>query len=153
MTVVPRQAACHPDAGATGGGDAGADDAGAASDYGPTRYGTEADDDDCKYHVSYSVTPVYENYDATFTVTATYTNDGKPLTGAHPYAEVFLNDKHPAPPTSQNQNETQPGVYKIGPIRFDAAGTWTVRFHFYQDCVDLLEESPHGHVAFFVDVP
>jgi hypothetical protein len=28
-----------------------------------------------------------------------------------------------------------------------------VRFHFYEDCLDLLPDSPHGHAAYFIDVP
>ncbi|MGO9766401.1 MAG: hypothetical protein ACLPM8_12180, partial [Myxococcaceae bacterium] len=41
------------------------------AEYGDTNFGTEAADDDCKYNVSVSVTPVYENSNATFTVIAT----------------------------------------------------------------------------------
>jgi hypothetical protein len=37
-------------------------------------------------------------------------------------------------------------------VRFDASGKWTVRFHFSADCADAVD-SPHGHVAFFVNVP
>ena len=48
--------------------------------------------------------------------------------------------------------ETSPGNYTIGPVKFDAAGNWNVRFHFHDECTDS-EESPHGHVAFFVKVP
>ena len=33
------------------------------------------------------------------------------------------------------------------------AGDWTVRFHFYENCNDAPEDSPHGHAAFFVHVP
>jgi hypothetical protein len=150
IVVVPSQAACHPDAGTQGSGDS--DGGTDQSDYGPTHYSTEADDDDCKYHVSYTSTPIYENYDVKFTVTATYLDDGKPLTGAYPFAEVFLNDKHPAPPTNQNYREVEPGVYHVGPVRFDAPGKWTVRFHFFEACVDLEDDSPHGHAAFYIQV-
>jgi len=38
-------------------------------------------------------------------------------------------------------------------ITFDAAGDWTVRYHFYEDCNDAPEDSPHGHAAFLVHVP
>ena len=49
-------------------------------------------------------------------------------------------------------------MYKVGPIRFDAAGNapghyWTVRFHLYEECNDSPEDSPHGHAAFYVSVP
>jgi hypothetical protein len=140
-------AECTPDAGAAA--DAGADP---GPDYGPTIYGTEGDDDDCKYHVKYTVSPIYENWDVTFTVTATKTVDGTPLTGASPRAEVYLDDKHPAPNTGSTATETSPGTYSVGPIQFDAPGRWTVRFHFYEDCSDLSELSPHGHAAFYIDV-
>jgi hypothetical protein len=46
-----------------------------------------------------------------------------------------------------------PGTYSVGPVRFDQAGRWFVRFHFYETCSDAPEDSPHGHVAFWVDVP
>ncbi len=134
--------------------DAGADQ----SDYGPTLYGTEADDDDCKYHVKWSVSCVTENRDVTFNVTVTKKTDGKPLTGAHPRLEVFLpnaddSSEHPAPNSGQAQKETAAGVYTIGPVRFDEPGKWTARFHFREECVDLTEDSPHGHAAFYIDVP
>jgi hypothetical protein len=119
----------------------------------PVLFGTEGDDDDCKYHVTWSSTDVYENQDVTFTVTVTNKTDGKPTTGAMPYAEVFLSDTHPAPNTDANATESPAGTYAIGPIRFDAAGRWTVRYHFFHDCTDVSEESPHAHVAFYVDVP
>ena len=45
------------------------------------------------------------------------------------------------------------GKHKIGPIHFDAAGQWTIRFHIYEECSELLETSPHGHVAFYIAVP
>lgn len=141
------QAACSaPDGGIS-------DDGGTVVDYGPTLYNQEGDDDDCKYHVKWTSTPVYKNKSVTFTVEATRRTDDQPLTGAYPRAEVYLNDTHPAPNTPQKPNEISPGKYTVGPIKFDASGRWTVRFHFYEDCVDLTEDSPHGHAAFYVDVP
>jgi hypothetical protein len=65
---------------------------------------------------------------------------------------VFLNDTHPAPNTDQKSTEGPDGTYRVGPIRFDGKGQWTVRFHFHEDCDDS-ETSPHGHAAFFVSVP
>jgi YtkA-like len=122
-------------------------------DYGPTRYNSEADDDDCKYHVKFTVSPVRQNDNVTFTVTANYKFDGTPATGFPIDAEVFLNDTHPAPNSGQATTEKGGGVYEVGPIKFDAAGQWTVRFHFHHDCQDTTEDSPHGHVAFFISVP
>jgi hypothetical protein len=128
-------------------------DGSVAADYGPTLYNSESDDDDCKYHVKFSSTPIYENTNVTFTVTATQKADGGVATGANVVAEVFLNSTHPAPNTNQSASESPAGTYKVGPIQFDQKGQWTVRFHLHEDCEDVLEDSPHGHVAFFIAVP
>ena len=147
------QAVCH----LTGDGGTGGD---MTPDYGPTMDDSSGDDDDCKYHVSWTSTPIGENRDVTFTVVATTKTDGKPLgssTGAgadaNPLAEIYLNDTHPAPNTNQVATETTPGTYTIGPVQFDAPGNWTVRFHFYEVCSDVADDSPHGHAAFYVQVP
>jgi hypothetical protein len=65
---------------------------------------------------------------------------------------VFLTDTHPAQPPGE-ATEAAGGKYTVGPIKFDAPGNWTVRFHFYEECSDVPEDSPHGHAAFFVHVP
>jgi hypothetical protein len=147
-------ASCHPDAGppddAGGGGDGGTEE---------TRFNAESDDDDCKYHLSWTSTPVRENTDVTFTVTATNKTDKSALTPPAGYAgdpiraEVFLNETHPAPNSGEKGAMTSPGTYTAGPIHFDKPGRWTVRFHFFEDCDDTVEDSPHGHAAFYVDVP
>jgi hypothetical protein len=150
LIVQPTSAeACHPDAGED---DAGEDDDG-ASDFGPTHDGTLAYDDDCKYQVSWKSTDVRAGDDVTFTVIATDLSTNAALTGANMYAEVFLNDTHPGDTARAVTTEKPPGNYTIGPVRFDASGTWTVRFHLFGDCADASEDSPHGHAAFFVDVP
>jgi hypothetical protein len=153
--VVASQAACHPaetDAGHDH-DDAGEADGGEpASDYGPTLYNSEGEDDDCKYHVKWTSTAVAKDTDVTLAIVATNRNNQSPVAGATPYAEIFLNDTHPGPNTKVMTTETSPGNYTIGPVRFDASGKWNVRFHFAADCADG-EESPHGHVAFFVNVP
>ena len=122
-------------------------------DYGSTLFNSEGDDDDCKYHVKFTSSGVRQDNDATFNVTATEKASGNPATGANMYAEVYLSDTHPAPNTNQQTVETGGGNYRIGPVRFDAPGRWTVRFHIHAECVDLAADSPHGHVAFFLDVP
>jgi len=127
-------------------------DAGAVV-YGPTLYNSEANDDECKYHVKFTSTPIRRDQNATFTVTATTLADGHPATGANIDGEVFLNATHPAPNSGQQTTEKSGGVYDIGPIKFDAAGRWTVRFHLHEDCQNTAPDSPHGHVAFFIDVP
>src|SRR4051794_20771582 len=61
--VVVDPAVCHvmPDAGepAEAGADAGM--AGATTDYGPTEFNAEGEDDDCKYHVKWESTAVAQN--------------------------------------------------------------------------------------------
>jgi hypothetical protein len=133
--------------------DAGEPDGGVPiSDYGDTMFNAEGNDDDCKYHVSWTSTPVRKGANVTFTVTLTKLADGTPATGAGVRAEVYLNDTHPAAPPPQAA-ESSGGNYAVGPIMFDAPGNWTVRFHFYEQCSDVPEDSPHGHAAFFVRVP
>jgi len=154
VTVDPM--ACMPPMTDAGAGDAVADamptDGGTSNPYGDTMFNAEGDDDDCKYHVKWTSTPVQQGTDVTFNVTMTYKKDGTPVRMSPQRAEVFLNDTHPAPNSSQKGSETSPGVYAVGPIRFDATGRWTVRFHFHEECDDS-ETSPHGHAAFYVDVP
>jgi hypothetical protein len=128
-------------------------DAAPQSDYGPTLFNQSGDDDDCKYHVEWTSSPIYENYDVTFHIVVTTKWGNQPATGAKPYAEILLSDTHGAPPTDQHGTETSPGHYDVGPVQFDAPGNWTVRFHVYSDCLDLVDTSPHGHAAFFVKVP
>ena len=125
------------------------------NDYGDTMYGAEGDDDDCKYHVKWSMSSVAENSPVTFTVTATRLVENTPLTGAATRAEVFLSTTHPAPNTTPEQGVTEgpPGTYTITPVVFDASGAWTVRFHFYEVCDDTIDNSDHGHAAFYVTIP
>jgi hypothetical protein len=137
------------------------DENGTDGAYGSTLYGTEGDDDDCKYHVSYTASPICENNGTYFVVTANYlTRDSAPLTGASTFAELCLSNTHPAPaidarPPSGDQQvvEGPPGTYTVGPLQFDAPGIWTVRFHFNEFCCDVADNSPHGHAAFHVTVP
>lgn len=152
------------DAGAPS-GDAGASPApgpcGENSDfYGGTQFGTEGDDDDCKYHLSYTASPICQNNGTYFVVEATYLATNAPATNASASAELCLSDTHPAPavdgrPPSGKQQvvEGPPGTYTIGPVQFDAPGDWTVRFHFSEFCCDVADDSPHGHAAFHVTVP
>lgn len=123
------------------------------SEYGETQYNAEGNDDDCKYRVKFSVTPIQKGTAATFTATITSLATNQPVTGAMTRPEVFLSDTHPAPNSGADTTESPPGTYVIKPIQFDAAGKWTMRFHFFEDCVDNVEDSPHGHVAFYVNVP
>ncbi len=164
------QASCMPvfDSGTpvdAGTSDAGASDAGSVADsgvvdagpppgeYGPTLYNQEGDDDDCKYHVKWTSTPIYEDYNVTFSATVTSRVDGSAVKGANTIVEVYLNDTHPAPNTNPVTTDNGDGSYSIGPIQFDASGQWTVRFHIFEQCDDTLDDSPHGHAAFYINVP
>jgi hypothetical protein len=143
----------------TGTSDGGAaEDSGAmqpAADIGATLYNSEGYDDDCKYHVSFTTTPIRENVGVTFTVTLTGLDPAGPATGADIFPEVYLTPTQPAPnaPTKTTETPAGSGIYKVGPILFDMPGDWTVRFHFYEICSDDPEDSPHGHAAFFIHVP
>lgn len=156
------------DAAATGddagsGVDAGNDGTCGESDYGPTNFGTSASDDDCKYDVSWTSTPVCENGNVYFTVTAkrragldggASLSDEPPLTGASVSAEVYYNDCATiAPNSGQATSELGNGAYKVGPIQFSKSGKWVVRFHFNECCSDDPVDSPHGHAAFWINVP
>lgn len=135
-------------------------DAGAATgpQFGGPMYGSSADDDDCKYYISWVSTPIQENADTYFTMTAIRLADGKPASCAQVRPEVYLSATHPAAPPRDPASEIAPGVYKVGPIRFDAPGNtpghyWTIRFHLYEECNDTADDSPHGHAAFYLSVP
>lgn len=163
--VAVDPAACHPadagdgrehghDAGAEAGADAGAapGEVDEANEYGATRFGSEGDDDECKYHVAWTSSPVAQNSDVTLQIVASHRADSSPVVGAEPYSDIFLDATHPGPTTDVKTVETSPGHYTVGPVLFDKAGKWNVRFHFSAGCADG-DESPHGHVAFFVNVP
>jgi hypothetical protein len=143
---------------------AGASDCNAEHDaeYGETLYNDRGDDDDCKYEAHWTSTPIRLNENVTFTVMATDLTTGKPLEplddGTLPLSRIEI--YQPCKPTrrapvqdySAKFAETAPGEYTGGPISFDQSGRWVVRFHFYEQCSDG-DTSPHGHIAFFVDVP
>jgi hypothetical protein len=120
--------------------------------YGDTMFNSQGADDDCKYNLTFTVSPVSRNTDETFTLKMTYLADGSPVAGAGASVEASLSSTHPAPNSGQRTTESPAGTYGIGPVRFDAPGRWTVRFHLFEDCNDS-DTSPHGHAAFFVDVP
>ena len=139
-------------------GDDGGDDGGQplASDYGDTLYNAQGADDDCKYDVQWTASPIRQNTDVTFTVTVKRRADnGAPETGGDVTLEIFLTDTHPGNTGNAVSTESPAGsgIYKVGPARFDMPGKWTVRFHFNELCSDEPKDSPHGHVAFFVTVP
>jgi hypothetical protein len=158
-------ASCHPDAGAdAGGNEAGA---GEACPWGATMFGHEGDDDDCKYHVVWTSTPICENTNVLFTVAlTTIANGNGPVAGIPGgiIIEAFIpvtldaacdNQGSTASPSTGNFLTETPagsGIYQ-GPVVFNAPGEWTLRFHIHEECADLLPDSPHGHAAFHIDVP
>jgi hypothetical protein len=151
-------------------------------DYGATMFGpgsdggpmvVEGDDDDCKYHVSWTSTPICKSsvLGVIFTVTVTYlgTNPPVPVTnlpwGILPEAYIPTTLNTPCddatthasptqfdPSSGLQQTSSTSGVYE-GPVIFDESGEWTLRFHIHEECSDLLANSPHGHAAFHITVP
>jgi len=128
-------------------------DAGTAPDeaYPDPHNGTQAADDDCKYDVSYGIDCA--GGAATLTVTVTDRTTHMGITGAAPTIEAQLGNAHPLPNPSPVTTEVGNGVYKISGVHFDMSGTWLVRFHFFEMCLDTEETSKHTHVAFNVSVP
>src|SRR4051812_2981695 len=104
-TQETAESACHPAPVDAGPADAGEPD----NEYGPTVFNAESDDDDCKYHLRWSSSPIHENTDVDFTLAVTTLSDGKPLSGAKPRLEVFLDETHPAPNTNQIVTESPAG--------------------------------------------
>jgi hypothetical protein len=157
--ILVSQASCHlvPDAAAPGGDDGGASDDG-GEPAPEIHFNAESDDDDCKYHVKFTATPVLVNQNVTFNVTVTkLAENNAPAANADVVIESYVanNDLHVIPNSGQKATENPPnsGKYLVGPIRFDMSGRWVVRFHFYETCDDIFDDSPHGHVGFYYDVP
>jgi hypothetical protein len=134
--------------------DGGDTDAGPPEPLPDPSVGTSNNDDDCKYKVSFTYDCVQKGMPGTvFVVTLkSSTMNNMPVSGANAYVEAFLNANHPA---GGNTGSTEPsdGTYRIGPVVFDQSGQWTVRFHFFGDCSDTPEDSPHAHAAFLINVP
>jgi hypothetical protein len=163
MTQVVDPASCQTIAG-TGGDDGGSPDSGSgfACVYGDTMYGMESDDDDCKYHVTWTnLTPICEGAGGVTFKVVVATKAGSPAAGAKTRAEAFItsaadagcdiDSKHVGPNSGVLLQEAPAGTY-TGRIEFDSPGLWTVRFHFHEECFDA-PGSPHGHAAYHVTVP
>ena len=120
------------------------------------RYSNVAYDDDCKYGVSFQNSCLALNTPVTFNVTLKRKADGSAATGADPNSpEIYLaaDASHISPSNNIKAPEGPAGTYAIGPIVFDKSGRWVVRFHYFESCSDVPADSPHGHVAFYIDVP
>lgn len=147
LTVDPAE--CHPDAAAEEQGDGGGDG------YPATNCGNEADDDDCKYHVKVTSTPIIKDQDVTLTVQLTNVVGGAAVSGnaLKSMEQRTVEGVHIGPVEATfTETPANSGVYKTSPIKFDASGRWLIRFHIREDCADS-PTSPHGHIAFFIDVP
>jgi hypothetical protein len=152
------------------GGDAAAPDSGDPcpgdmNAYGATMYNNWGADDDCKYDVAWQSTPICKGQPVYFSVVVTKREDGTPLTGVetggqfvpgNPRPDVVLDCDHPIPNTPTPRDPSPavaPGTYVVGPIVFDESGDWVFRFHFNEECLDIADDSPHGHAAFHIQVP
>lgn len=124
-------------------------------DHHPILTGREADDDNCKYHVRFENTCVAVNQPVTFTLSLTRLFDNAPGTGTVPSnPEIYREeDGRISPSNNITATEGPLGTYEIGPVVFDAPGRWVVRFHYFGNCSELQADSPHSHVAFYIDVP
>jgi hypothetical protein len=143
-----------------------ADGGAAEPEFGDTMFNAAGDDDDCKYSVSYTDSPTAKvNQSMSFKLVLKKLADGTPATGAagpngeDVNIEGFLStqESHVLPNTTPGMTATETpagsGIYTISPVVFDKSGRWVVRFHFNENCTDNLDDSPHGHAAFFFDVP
>lgn len=126
---------------------------GGVAELGAPLFNAEGDDDDCKYHLTVRSTAVTRSAPVTFTLVGTDKAGGGPMTGAETALEALRSDTHPAPNAGTTTAEGPAGTYTVGPVAFDGPGRWTLRFHFFHRCTDAAEDSPHGHVAFSLDVP
>jgi hypothetical protein len=141
-----------------GAGGAGADHEHAEGGEEPfeVRYNDHAADDDCKYDTSFSTSCLEVNKPVTLTLKLRERASGNFGKGAVPNGpEIYLADEpgHISPSLGITATEGPSGQYAIKPIIFDVSGRWVVRFHYFEECSDVPEDSPHGHVAFYVDVP
>jgi hypothetical protein len=154
MNVPPitvSQASCRTDAGAPPEGDGGEPEP-------PVQNNTEADDDDCKYHIRWTSTPIYRGMPVTFTVTVTNKANNTPIpfpanAGFEVAGVLASDDTVVLPNTSPMQMLGMNGMWTFGPVRFDNSGDWKITFHIREDCSDNEEDSPHGHATFLVRVP
>jgi hypothetical protein len=131
--------------------DAGADNGG----FGDTMNNSAGNDDDCKYFVSFTTSGgICKGSGVYFTTSLKDSIMMQPVPHATNVRPEVFNTTTMAPVNTSTSmtSETAAGVYKIGPITFPSSGGYTVRFHFFENCTDT-PSSPHGHAAFFINVP
>jgi len=118
------------------------------------RFNAEGEDDDCKYHVTWTATPICFDATVTFEVTVAARFDNAPQVGAAPRIEAHLTNDvgHTLPESGQRTVELGGGRYEVGPVHFDASGQWEMTIHLYEEC-NRTVHSPRGQITFFVDVP
>jgi hypothetical protein len=140
--IMVSQASCHPPA------DAGAppDNTDGGEPEPETHFNGVADDDDCKYHVVWSSSPVAVNQPVTLSLMLTkLAENNAPASNADVVIEAALTDTptHPIPNSGYKTTESPAGSgkYTITPLKFD------------ETCEDKLEDSPHGHATFHYLVP
>jgi hypothetical protein len=112
----------------------------------PPHNGNEADDDNCLYHMKFTVPCIQRNQNVSFTLDMKNLGTMTPATGAAPEIEATIGN-HPIPNSNPMTTEKN-GVYTIGPVRFDRMGRWTLTFHVYDSA-----PAKHSHVSFYLDVP
>jgi hypothetical protein len=140
-------------------GDDESDDEGDDGDpgYGDPLPTLEGPDDQCKYSLHLTTTPLVVNQPVTFTLDGALLAGTTPMTNATPRVEASLDDpslddtRVLALPDVKS-DESAPGHYTIGPVTFDAPGVWTVRFFFFESCTEDAPDSPASRVAFALTV-
>src|SRR5205085_3592127 len=93
----------------------------------PVHFNGASDDDDCKYNVTFTTTPVVKNQNVTFNVTLTkLAQNNAPATGGDVTIESFLAEDlfHPIPNNGTKTSESPAGSgrYTVTPVKFDASG-------------------------------
>lgn len=145
----------HAHAGAGGAGSDHEHEEGGEEPY-EVRYNDRAADDDCKYDASFSTSCLTLNAPVTLTLKLRQRTTGDLGQGASPDSpEIYLanNPQHISPSLGITATEGPSGQYAIKGVVFDVPGRWVVRFHYFEECSDVSADSPHGHVAFYLDVP
>lgn len=135
--------------------------------FGLTMWNSTGSDDDCKYNVQWRSTEIDENKNVWFQISVQSRVDDAAVSGAYPHLEVVQPQASAAQADVESETtpcvETAPGQYIAGPVQFTTPSVFTdagggqlndlyVRFHFFEWCMDVLPDSPHGHSAFYLNI-